>query len=130
MKLVVIESPLAGNFERNIRYARLCMLDCFFRKEAAIASHLLYPQILNDEVPALRTLGIEAGLLWAMKAELAVFYLDLRGFSEGMTAAWNRYVDAGIPREERRLPTHLMEQLDGPITPFLDIRPTPGFFPK
>jgi hypothetical protein len=74
--LVIIESPLAGDFERNIRYARWCMFDCLMRGEAPFASHLLYPQCLDDRDPGHRKLGIEAGFAWG---ELArhVYYIDL-----------------------------------------------------
>jgi len=40
MKLVVIESPYAGDIEANVKYARECMSDCLKRGEAPIASHL------------------------------------------------------------------------------------------
>ena len=39
MKLVIVESPFAGDTERNIRYARACLADCLRRGEAPFASH-------------------------------------------------------------------------------------------
>lgn len=56
MRLVIIESPFAGDVEKNTRYARACVRDSLLRGEAPIASHLLYTQggILNDDVPAER----------------------------------------------------------------------------
>lgn len=65
MRLVVLESPYAGDVERNVRYARAAVRDCLDRGEAPIASHLLYtqPGVLDDLVPAERAMGIEAGLL-------------------------------------------------------------------
>ena len=83
MKLVVIESPLAGNMERNKAYARLCMLDCLMRGEAPYASHLLYTQCLDDTVPAERLLGMAAGFAWGDVAALRAVYIDL-GISDGM----------------------------------------------
>lgn len=104
MRLVIIESPYAGEIEANVAYARVCMRDSLNRGEAPIASHLLYtqPGILRDEFPEERALGIEAGLAWRRVAECAVFYVD-RDWSGGMIAARRLYMDEGFPFEELRL---------------------------
>ena len=83
MKLVVIESPYANNIERNVLYLKRVVIDCLARGEAPFASHLLYTQVLNDNIPAERALGMEAGFAWSKKAELTVVYGDY-GISEGM----------------------------------------------
>lgn len=85
MKLVLLETPYAGDVEQNVAYARACMRDCLQRGEAPFASHLLYTQagILDDEISEERNLGIEAGLLWGAKADYTVVYTDL-GISSGM----------------------------------------------
>lgn len=44
MRLVILESPYAGNIEKNVAYARACVRDSLSRGEAPIASHLLYTQ--------------------------------------------------------------------------------------
>ena len=51
-KLVILESPYAGEVEKNLDYARKCMKDCFLRGEYPFASHLLYTQnsILDDAI--------------------------------------------------------------------------------
>lgn len=87
MKLVIIESPFAGDIARNIAYARACMRDSLARGEAPFASHLLYTQagILDDTVPEDRERGIAAGLAWARHADLTAVYADL-GISEGIAA--------------------------------------------
>ena len=104
MKLVVIESPYAGEIERNVAYARAAMADCFMRGEAPYASHLLYtqPGVLDDNIAGERALGIEAGLQWAGHAKTAVFYLD-HGMSQGMLAAVARHEKNGTPIERRYL---------------------------
>jgi hypothetical protein len=85
MRLVILESPFAGDEQANIDYARLCVRDSLMRGEAPIASHLLYtqPTILDDSVPAERQHGIDAGLAWGKAANATVVYMD-RGISEGM----------------------------------------------
>lgn len=49
MRRVVIESPYAGDVERNVRYARASLSDCLRRGEAPLASHLLYAVNLEVE---------------------------------------------------------------------------------
>lgn len=87
MRLVIVESPFAGDIERNLRYARACMADCLRRGEAPFASHALYtqPGVLDDNDPAQRNLGIAAGFAWREMAEATVVYTDL-GVSRGMIA--------------------------------------------
>lgn len=127
MKRVVIESPLSGNWDRNIRYARLCMVDSFRRGEAPYASHLLYPFILNDEIPFDRKLGMQAGFAWGEAAELAAVYIDLGDPTPGMRAGIDHHQYQGTPIEFRYLSTDLMELLDKPAGNA--VRPTKGFHP-
>jgi len=92
MKLVILESPYAGDILRNIQYARRCVRDSLSRGEAPIASHLLYTQdgILNDDILEERQLGINAGLAWISVAELTVVYADFgitAGMKDGMLQA-------------------------------------------
>jgi hypothetical protein len=104
MRLVYLESPLAGDVERNIAYARACMRDSLARGEAPLASHLLYaqPDILDDLEPAQRALGMDAGFAWAMRADATVVYID-HGISRGMQAGIDRALEAGRPVEYREI---------------------------
>lgn len=103
MRRVIIESPHAGQVHRNVLYAQACLLDCLHRSEAPIASHLLYPQVLNDERPEERELGIMAGLVWRRVADCAVFYEDF-GYSTGMKFAMEVYTQENMATEARKLP--------------------------
>ena len=104
MRLVIVESPFAGDIDKNISYARLCIRDSLLRGEAPIASHLLYtqPTILDDDVPEERRLGIFAGLSWLERADASVVYTD-NGISDGMKYGIQRAEQAGIPVEYRKL---------------------------
>lgn len=102
MKLVIIESPYAGDIIVNVAYAKSCLLDSLRRGEAPIASHLLYTQVLKDSIPEERTMGIEAGLAWSKVADLRIFYLDL-GWSNDMLAARQHYFEDKVPYETRQL---------------------------
>ncbi len=101
---VILESPFAGDIERNTTYARQCVKDSLLRGEFPIASHLLYTQegILDDTVPKERQLGIDAGLAWLSVADKHVFYIDL-GISKGMQFALDKALESGITVEYRRI---------------------------
>jgi hypothetical protein len=101
---VLLESPYAGDIDRNVRYARKAMHDCFLRGEAPFASHLLYtqPGVLDDTNPTERTLGIEAGLVWGAFAVCTVVYCDL-GLSHGMHIGIERAQHEGRPVQYRYL---------------------------
>lgn len=104
IRLVILESPYAGDVERNIAYARRCIRDALYRREAPIASHLLYtqPGVLDDDVPVERKLGIDAGLAWRAVAQASVVYTDL-GISEGMKYGIAAAGSAGLPIEYRTI---------------------------
>lgn len=104
MKLVIVESPYAGDIEANVEYARACLRDSLSRGEAPLASHLLFtqPGVLRDEVPAERQQGIDAGLAWGAHAELTAVYTD-RGISRGMEYGIANAVTNGRPIEFRSL---------------------------
>lgn len=101
---VIVESPYAGDIEKNVAYARICLRDCFLRGEAPFASHLLYTQdnVLRDDLKDERTLGIEAGLLWGELADKTVVYVDY-GITPGMEEGIRRAEEAGRPVEYRTL---------------------------
>ena len=82
---VIVETPFAGNVEKNFRYLRACLHDCLRRGEAPLASHAIYtqPGVLDDSVPEERRLGMEAGFAWREVAHKTVVYTDL-GISKGM----------------------------------------------
>jgi hypothetical protein len=106
MRRVIVESPCAGftDAERNANteYAKAAMLDSLGRGEAPLLSHLLYTQVLNDDVPDQRRQGIAAGLAWGEFAEATIVYIDL-GLSSGMMHGINDAVKCDRPVEFRRL---------------------------
>jgi hypothetical protein len=111
VKLVIIESPYAGKIARNTLYAQACLLDCLGRDEAPLASHLLYPQVLDDTDPAERKLGIDAGLAWRKHVDYAVFYEDF-GWSTGMKFAAATYLAENIPTQTRTLPPKVLRCIE------------------
>jgi hypothetical protein len=89
MRTVIVETPYGSpdpaERERNRRYLRACLHDCFRRGEAPMASHAIYtqPGVLHDGVPEERNLGIAAGFDWRAGADATAVYID-RGVTEGM----------------------------------------------
>lgn len=80
---VVIETPYAGDVERNEAYAKRAMYDSLRRGEAPFLSHLLYTMVLCDDVEADRKLGIDAGLTWGGVSSFTAVYDDY-GVTDGM----------------------------------------------
>ena len=83
--LAIVESPYAGEVERNVWYARRAVRHALGLGYAPIASHLLYtqPGILDDLIPEERQWGIDAGLAWGRVADVSLFFTDY-GWSRGM----------------------------------------------
>lgn len=86
MRLVIVESPFAGDLPKNIAYARAAVRDSLARGEAPIASHLLYtqPGILDDDIPAERQWGIDAGLAWRRRRGLGRLHRFRRVARDGI----------------------------------------------
>ena len=102
---VTVESPFAGDRERNRAYLLRAMLDSCARGEAPLASHMLYTQFLDDDIPEQRDMGIECGLAWASLAEKMIFYVDY-GMSNGMERAQAYALENNILVVERKIGTN------------------------
>ena len=103
-RLVLLESPYAGNVEGNLAYARAAMRDSLLRGEYPFASHIMYTPkgILDDRNPSERALGIAAGLAWGRHAARSVVYTD-RGITDGMRAGLERAREEGREAVTRSL---------------------------
>jgi len=104
--IVIIESPYAGDVERNTTYLRAALLDSLLRGEAPYASHGLYTQdgVLDDTIQEERDLGIQAGFVFRHVAQRTVVYDDL-GISEGMRLGIEHSIAIGVPVEYRQIGT-------------------------
>jgi hypothetical protein len=94
MRRVILESPYAGEIDRNLAYARRAMHDSLRRGEAPMLSHLLYTQVLEDNDHEQRALGIDAGLAWGDVSQATVCYVD-HGISRGMLFGLQHAIRAG-----------------------------------
>lgn len=104
LRRVVIESPYAGDVDRNVEYARRCVHHSIHQNEAPLASHLLYtqPGILNDNTPIERQVGMEAGWAWIRYSDALVAYCDY-GITPGMQRAMEIAAYMGLPIERRNI---------------------------
>jgi len=100
--LVIIESPYMGNVKSNVAYARKCMSDSLLRGESPFASHLLYTQVLDDNVPELRGMGMSRAFAWYRHADLMAVYID-KGISNGMKMGMEVAEKLGIEMVYRTL---------------------------
>lgn len=80
----IIESPFAGNVQRNRLYARLGMhIALTEHNESPLAFHTIYTQCLSDADPSHRKMGIQRSFPWYGVADKIIYMID-RGISTGM----------------------------------------------
>lgn len=113
-RLVIVESPFRAtevySTEQHRLYLLHAMADCYRRGEAPFASHHLATEILDDDTPYERALGIRAGLAWGRHCEAVAVYSDL-GVSRGMREAVEVYKKLGKPIEWRSLPERIVNAI-------------------
>lgn len=63
-------------------------------REAPLASHVLYPMILNDTLPEERSRGFEIEAAWLEVCDKVAVYEDL-GISSGMSKTIATAIEAG-----------------------------------
>lgn len=102
LRKVSLESPFAGDYAKNIAYAKECMAHSIMQEEAPFASHLLYPIILDDTKMEQRVAGLAMGHAWRLVSDAIVVYTDL-GVSPGMMDAIELAHNHGIPVEYRSI---------------------------
>ena len=94
-KLVYIASPLSGDVERNLDFARQACLSAMAQGATPFAPHLLYPQMLDDNDPVQRELGMKMGeQMLALCDEL---WLCGDRISPGMAGELELAEELGVP---------------------------------
>jgi hypothetical protein len=102
MLRVLIVSPYRGDTKTNLAYARAALLDSIERGEAPFASHLLYPQVLDDNDQVQRDLGLACEAAYMKVCHKVAVYIDLE-LSEGMESTVCRAVSEGVHVQRRSL---------------------------
>lgn len=94
---VILESPFAGDFKNNVKYASDCIFSLVLKHgKAPMASHLIYTKMLDDDNPSERKIGIDAGLSYGRFADESVICVD-RGLSNGIKYGILNAEKAGRP---------------------------------
>jgi hypothetical protein len=101
--LIIVESPFRGKdrFERraNLAYAARCCYYVYEQGHVPFASHLFFPEFLDEDDPKERAAGIEGGYyLWSVADQ--VWFFTSRGWSTGMDRA---LVKAKIEEKPHRM---------------------------
>ena len=74
MKMIFIASPYAGDVKKNIEFAKQACQYVLNEGNAFFCPHLLYPQVLDDNNPEERKIGMNIGKQLLKKCdELWVF---------------------------------------------------------
>ena len=116
--IVYICSPYAGDTVRNILAAQKYCRYAVNKGYLPFAAHLFFPQFLNDENPAERSLGLSFGNVFMDKcSEVWIFGSE---YSAGMQAEYDRAVSKGyriryFTTDCREVANHGNGGVDGPI---------------
>ena len=85
MKTAYICSPYSGDIKRNKAYARELTLQAIKDGYAPITPHLYITEVLNDNEPLARDLGLKIAINLLQKCD--VIYIGRKfGLSQGMKA--------------------------------------------
>ena len=93
--LTYIISPHAGDIESNVAYPIRCCRMAIEQGCTPIAAHLLYPQILNDQDPGERALGMVLGI--KILRHCADVWVCGSKISDGMEREFREAERLGIP---------------------------------
>lgn len=99
-KKVYICSPYAGNVEENVKDAVRYCREAFMQGYMPMASHLHYPQMLDDTNLYERKLGMDCGKAWIEMCDEV--WVCGPVISEGMREEieWAKYVGVPVIRKK------------------------------
>lgn len=107
--VIIIESPMKGNYELNACYLNLCIRHSVLRGEAPIATHKLYVGPFDDTKPVEREVGMSIISSFIKLSTLTAVYYDV-GISPGMQWGMVQARKAGKLIEPRSLFNHPIPQ--------------------
>lgn len=116
-RLVYIASPYAGDIQSNVEFAKAACRFAVAQGVTPIAAHLLYPQILDDQIPDERAAGVRMGLRVLRACDELWVCGDY--ISHGMQVELAAAKDWGIPVKQiqaeellsQEVPDHSMEMV-------------------
>lgn len=93
--LVYICSPFAGNVENNVNMARVYSRFAVRNACIPLAPHLLFPQFMDDSVPAERNIALFMGMVLLGKCEQ--IWVFGNNISKGMAAEIEKAKKKNMP---------------------------------
>ena len=93
--LVYICSPFAGDVENNISMARVYSRFAVRNACIPLAPHLLFPQFMDDSVPAERSIALFMGMVLLSKCEQVWVFGNI--ISKGMAAEIEKAEKKNMP---------------------------------
>ena len=94
---IYVASKYAGDVQTNIENAIWCCRYVIDRGYMPVASHLLYPQILDDNIPREREMGLMFGLALLATCDEVWVFTDGGEISSGMAKEIEEATRLGIP---------------------------------
>lgn len=94
---VYVISKYAGDTKKNVANAITYCKEVISKGKQPIASHLLYPQMLDDDFPEQRKLGLCFGLNLLALCDEAWVFGDIEDISEGMDLEIREAIRLDIP---------------------------------
>lgn len=95
MKRIYVASPYSGDIERNTEYAKNACRFVIKQGYAFFCPHLLYPNILQENNPKERQLGLDMGL--AMMESCDELWVFGKHISKGMAMEMKRAKEINMP---------------------------------
>lgn len=83
MKKIFISSPLAGDYNNNIKNAQQYCREVLLQGYIPLAPHVYYTNFLKEENEVERQLGMDIGLRWLAESDELWVY-NYNGISKGM----------------------------------------------
>lgn len=107
--LIFVCSPLSGDVARNIRRARGFARFTLDQGAVPVVPHLLYPQLLDDEDPVQREIGVRCGLSLLRGCE------ELWAFGDRATPGMAREITIA---RKYGIPVHFFDEACEEVPPF------------
>lgn len=105
MKIIYVASPYGGDVKKNTEFAKKACRHVMEQGHAFFAPHLLYPDLLDENQPKERQLGIEMG--FAILQNCGELWCYGNHISQGMMMEIEEARQIGIPIRR------VMEQKNG-----------------
>ena len=96
MKKIFVSSPLAGDYENNIKNAQKYCREVLLQGYMPLAPHVYYTNFLEENNEVERQLGMDMGLRWLAECD-EIWVFNQNGISKGMQVEIDMATKLNIP---------------------------------